>query len=126
MELATNDPALIALADITPSLQINQFVTGGNFIIDTMFLNIGGDTTFNAITGIANIVIQVLQSNIIPTNTVGGQYPDSRIVSTDGTASALNGSLALTSGSIYISSGDSTNISDTSTNTSRTFAGRSI
>ena len=43
-------------------------------------------------------------------------HPDSRIVSTDGTASALSGSLVLTSGSIYISSGDSTNISDTSTN----------
>ena len=38
-----------------------------------MFLNIGGDTTFNAITGIANIVIQVLQSDIIPTNSQGGQ-----------------------------------------------------
>ena len=31
MELATNDPALIALADITPSLKINQFVRPFHF-----------------------------------------------------------------------------------------------
>ena len=43
-------------------------------------------------------------------NTVGSRNPDSRIISTGGTASALSGSLALSSGTIYISSGDTTNI----------------
>ena len=75
VELETDDPVLIALPDITPYLQINQTVAAtGGLIFDYLFtwVTITGDTTFNA-GGIANIVITLLQSVIIPTNTQSGQ-----------------------------------------------------
>ena len=49
-------------------------------------------------------------------NTVGSGETDSRIISTGGTATALNGSLAMTSGTIFLSATDTTNISNLTTN----------
>ena len=110
---------------ITP---VGRLILGSSTCINTFIqsndaLLVGqSPETYNPETKLMSAPNMRLQNNVgsslidFHSNTVGSQDPDSRIVSTDGTASALNGSLALTSGSIYISSGDSTNISDTSTN----------